>query len=99
MAGDECVRKIATIFMFLVVAIFNHLSKTLPEHERTYLHDNLLWMPMVAAILVVIFQGCLNQRLKDTPTIYILGKLGVLTKFNSPHAICAQVPQLFVLCL
>ena len=71
MAGDECVRKIATIFMFLVVAIFNHLSKTLPEHERTYLHDNLLWMPMVAAILVVIFQGCLNQRLKDTPTIYI----------------------------
>ena len=56
--------KLQLCFMFLVVAMFNHLSKTLPEHEKTYLHDYLLWMPMVAAIMVVICLGCLNQRHK-----------------------------------
>ena len=58
-------------FMFLVVAIFNHLSKSLPEHEKAYLHDNLSWIPMVAATLVVTCMGCLNQRHKDTPTVYL----------------------------
>ena len=56
--------KLQLCFMFLVVAMFNHLSKTLPEHEKIYLHDNLSWIPMVAAILVVICSGCLNQRHK-----------------------------------
>ena len=88
--------KLQLCFMFLAVAIFSHLSKTLPEHEKNYLHDNFLWMPMVAAIMVVISQGCLNQRHKKYTN---QGKLRAVKKFPSPHALCAQVPQLSFMCL
>ena len=56
--------KLQLCFFFLVVAIFSLLSKTLSEHAKTYLHDNLSWMPMVAAILVVTSSGYFNQRRK-----------------------------------
>ena len=50
---------------YLAVAVFKHLSESLPEEGKSYMHDNFSWLPLAAAILVVTCTGCFIQRHKD----------------------------------
>ena len=67
----------------LAVAIFKHLSEMLPEQEKDYMHDNLSWIPLVAAIMVITSTGCFIQRHKNISFYDILKiKLGLQIVFD-----------------
>ena len=99
MAGDKCVRKIATLIHVSCSCYLQSLVKNL-----TWTRKNLFaWLPFMDAYGGGYY-GChlpgmfKSKTQKIHPTVYYWGKLGAVTKFPSPHALCAQVPQL-ILCV